>query len=102
MFASEIFNTEETAILSRFFTNVDSPVFALINLPEVVKGALFARYSRSPKTLRRLFLDEFYNQPEVAIEQIAEGSNDAALVSLKRAEGLFDRVFFQYGDDSVA
>ncbi|MCI0834436.1 MAG: thymidylate synthase, partial [Chloroflexi bacterium] len=102
MFASEIFNTEETAILSRFFTNVDSPVFALINLPEVVKGALFARYSRSPKTLRRLFLDEFYNQPEVAIEQIAEGSNDAALVSLKRAESLFDRVFFQYGDDSVA
>ncbi|MCH8911866.1 MAG: hypothetical protein IH867_14160, partial [Chloroflexi bacterium] len=50
MFAGEIFNTEETAILSRFFTNVDSPVFALINLPEVVKGALFARYSRSPKT----------------------------------------------------
>ena len=34
-------------------------MFALVNLPEVVKGALFARYSRSPKSLRRLFLDEF-------------------------------------------
>ena len=32
-----------------------------MNLPEVVKGALFARYSRSAKSLRRLFLDEFVN-----------------------------------------
>ena len=35
------------------------PVFALVNLPETVKGALFARYSRYGGTLRRLFLDEF-------------------------------------------
>ena len=35
------------------------PVFALVNLPETVKGALFARYSRYQGTLRRLFLDEF-------------------------------------------
>jgi len=40
-------------------TNLDRPVFALVNLPETVKGALFARYSRYPGTLRRLFLDEF-------------------------------------------
>ncbi|MCZ6538300.1 MAG: FAD-dependent thymidylate synthase [Chloroflexi bacterium] len=102
MFAPEIFTTEETAILSRFFTNVDRPVFALLNLPEVVKGALFARYSRSPKSLRRLFLDEFYDQPEVASGELSEDPNDESLVSLSRAEGLFDRVFFQYGDDSVA
>ncbi|MCZ6538537.1 MAG: FAD-dependent thymidylate synthase [Chloroflexi bacterium] len=103
MFAREKFTDEETAILSGFFTNVDSPVFALLNLPEVVKGALFARYSRSPKSLRRLFLDEFYNQPDAAVQELAEGgSNNATPVSLERAEGLFDRVFFQYGDDSVA
>ncbi len=46
-------------------TNLDQPVFALVNLPEVVKGALFARYSRSPKSLRRLFLDEFVGDLDV-------------------------------------
>src|SRR5215475_10641020 len=55
----ETFTPEERAALAPYFTNLDGPVFALVNLPEVVKGALFARYSRSPKSLRRLFLDEF-------------------------------------------
>lgn len=102
MYAREIFTTEERSVLSRFFTNIDGPVFALINLPEVVKGALFARYSRSPKSLRRLFLDEFYNQPEVPIEEFGDNSDSSALVALKKAEGLYDRVFSQFGDDSVA
>jgi len=102
MYIRETFNTEERSVLSRFFTNIDGPVFALVNLPEVVKGALFARYSRSPKSLRRLFLDEFYDQPDISIKDIAEDSETSDLVSLERAEGLFDRVFSQYGDDSVA
>ena len=59
MFYQEEFSKEEQVILDKYFSNIDKPVFALINLPEVVKGALFARYSRSPKSLRRLFLDEF-------------------------------------------
>ena len=58
-YATEEFNEQETDILRRYFTNLESPVFALVNLPEVVKGALFARYSRTNKSLRRLFLDEF-------------------------------------------
>jgi thymidylate synthase ThyX len=102
MYVRETFSTEERAVLSRFFTNIDGPVFALINLPEVVKGALFARYSRSPKSLRRLFLDEFYDQPEIPLEELSENSDNQQLVSLNRAEGLFDRVFSQFGDDSVA
>ena len=53
------FTAPEAAAIAPYFTNVDQPVFALVNLPETVKGALFARYSRSPKSLRRLFLDEF-------------------------------------------
>ena len=53
----ESFTAEEEALLRPHFTNLDSPVFALVNLPETVKGALFARYSRYPGTLRRLFLD---------------------------------------------
>src|SRR5213083_1460179 len=56
---TEQFSPEERAALSPYVTNLDQPVFALVNLPEVVKGALFARYSRSAKSLRRLFLDEF-------------------------------------------
>ena len=44
------FTPQESDILRRHFSNVDEPVFAL-NLPDVVKGALFARYSRSPKSL---------------------------------------------------
>ena len=61
-YVSEQFSDDERAVLRRYFTNLDGPVFALVNLPEVVKGALFARYSRSAKSLRRLFLDEFVGE----------------------------------------
>ena len=54
-----MFTESEAAAITPYFTNLDGPVFALTHLPETVKGALFARYSRSPKSLRRLFLDEF-------------------------------------------
>ncbi|MGH8871771.1 MAG: FAD-dependent thymidylate synthase [Acidimicrobiia bacterium] len=97
----EEFTPEEEAVLGRFFTNLDLPVFGLINLPEVVKGALFARYSRSAKSLRRLFLDEFVADPESGIETIASAVDDP-LVATRRAEELYQRVFFDYGDDSVA
>ncbi len=100
---AEEFSPEQRAVLGRFFTNLDGPVFAIVNLPEVVKGALFARYSRSPKSVRRLFLDEFLNQPEVGIQHIAdELTNDDPAVALDRAEKLYERVFSEYGDDSVA
>src|SRR5512142_1341006 len=56
---AETFTADETRALDPYFTNTDRPVFALRNLPETVKGALFARYSRSAKSVRRLFLDEF-------------------------------------------
>ena len=98
----EEFTPEEEAVLSRFFTNLDLPVFALINLPEVVKGALFARYSRSAKSLRRLFLDEFVSDPDSGIEAIALSIDDDPLVATRKAEQLFQRIFFEYGDDSVA
>ena len=99
----ESFTESERGTLSRFFTDLDGPVFALINLPEVVKGALFARYSRTHKSLRRLFLDEFVNDPETGLEAIAaEMSQEDPLIKLKRAEDLYKRVFYEYGDDSVA
>src|SRR5580765_806434 len=88
------FSESEVAALAPHFTNVDRPVFALINLPETVKGALFARYSRSAKSLRRLFLDEFYTEVQTAPVEAAVG--------LERADKLYQRVFNEYGDDSVA
>ena len=98
----EPFTDSERSVLERYFTNTTGPVFALINLPEVVKGALFARYSRSPKSVRRLFLDEFYNEPEIGISTIADQTAGAGLVKEQRAEDLYHRVFTQFGDDSVA
>ena len=53
VYVPESFTDQEADILRHYFTNLDLPVFALVNLPEVVKGALFARYSRSSKSLRR-------------------------------------------------
>jgi thymidylate synthase ThyX len=92
----EAFDDRERERLDPYFTNTDRPVFALRNLPEVVKGALFARYSRSGKSLRRLFLDEFYDQ--VAEERPPVDS----AVGEERATRLYRRVLDEYGDDSVA
>jgi thymidylate synthase ThyX len=96
-YAEETFTADEEDILRRYVTNLDQPVFALVNLPEVVKGALFARYSRSPKSLRRLFLDEFVGELDISGDATVD-----ATVGLKRAEELYEKVFLEYGDDSVA
>ena len=93
----EDFTDAEAAVLRRYFTNLEGPVFALVNLPEVVKGALFARYSRSSKSLRRLFLDEFVGD----LELDGDAHIDAT-VGLERADELYQRIFYEYGDDSVA
>jgi thymidylate synthase ThyX len=72
-------------------------VFALVALPEVVKGALFARYSRSAKSLRRLYLDEFAQGSDTS-----DGNASTDTAGVERAEKLYERVFLEYGDDSVA
>jgi thymidylate synthase ThyX len=97
VYVPEEFTSQEADVLRRYFTNLDGPVFALVNLPEVVKGALFARYSRSAKSLRRLFLDEFVGELDIEGDRSID-----ATIGLARAEQLYERVFFEYGDDSVA
>ena len=89
----EEFTPQERRLLEPHFTNLDLPVFCVVSLPEVVKGALFARYSRYGGTLRRLYLEEF------AGEAAAQGSGAG---DTERAERLYERVFLEYGDDSVA
>jgi thymidylate synthase ThyX len=91
----ESFSDDERARLAPHFTNLDAPVFALVNLPETVKGALFARYSRYPGTLRRLFLDEFADSLP---EQGGAWEPDEG----ERAARLYETIFLGYGDDSVA
>src|SRR6187402_2998705 len=91
----ETFTDEERAALTPHFTNLDRPVFALTNLPETVKGALFARYSRYPGTLRRLYLDEF-------AADAPEGGRPFDGEEGERARKLYERIFIGYGDDSVA
>jgi thymidylate synthase ThyX len=97
----EEFTPEEREALAPFFTDLDGPVFCVVNLPEVVKGALFARYSRTSKTLRRLFLDEFLGEGAGDLGRATAGLS-AVDVGVERAERLYERVFSEYGDDSVA
>lgn len=94
---TELFTQEEQTALEPYFGNANSPVFVLTNLPEVVKGALFARYSRSAKSVRRLFLDEFLG----AVTDV-EKKHDRQGPGEDRAERLYSRVFNEYGDDSVS
>jgi thymidylate synthase ThyX len=91
----EEFTAEDRRLLAPHFTNLDRPVFCLVNLPETVKGALFARYSRYGGTLRRLYLEEF-------AADVPEGGRPLDGVEGERAARLYERVFLGYGDDSIA
>src|SRR3989304_1348284 len=82
-FLGEEFNEEEKAILKQHFSNVDKSVFAITTPKQVDRGALMSRYSRSDKSMRRIFLDEFLKNPN-------------------RGEEFYNRVLLEYGDDSVA
>jgi thymidylate synthase ThyX len=95
LYPSDDLTPAERERLAPHFTNLDGPVFALVNLPETVKGALFARYSRYPGTLRRLFLEEFADSlpSSGALPHGDEGA---------RAAQLYETIFVGYGDDSVA
>jgi thymidylate synthase ThyX len=97
------FTAEEKNRLVPFFTNLDRSTFGL-KLPQEVAGALFSRYSRSTKSLRRTFLDEFLGDPELGLKELlgatASASDDSA--ALKKARAFYERVLVGYGDDSVA
>src|ERR1051325_9201260 len=97
------FTPQEKNALAPFFTNLDADVFGL-KLPQEVAGALFSRYSRSTKSLRRTFYDEFLGDPELALKDLLGGalpSGDSS-AALAKARTFYDRVLVGYGDDSVA
>ena len=79
----EKFSKSEEKILLNHFSNADDSVFAITTPQQVDRGALMSRYSRTDKSMRRIFLDEF-------------------LVNPNRGEEFYNRVLIEYGDDSVA
>src|SRR4030043_324034 len=94
----EPFTSKEKSILSQFFTNYDKPIYAIYNLPQEVVGAMFSRYSRTSKSVRRLFLDEFWS-PEGFPEKSAN-LNEIEKAK-KRTKDFYRKVFAEFGDDSV-
>ena len=79
----DVFMEEERTVLQSHFSNTDKNIFAIITPKQVDRGALMSRYSRTDKTMRRVFLDEFISNPN-------------------RGKEFYDRVLLEYGDDSVA
>jgi thymidylate synthase ThyX len=98
---SEAFTESEVGALAPYFTNIDEPVFGL-RLPQEVAGALFSRYSRSGKSLRRIFLDEFHGGANLAAGLLQGAGTGADPAALEKARAFYDRVLVGYGDDSVA
>ena len=104
--SNEVFTPEEQVILSSYVTNTDRSVFVLTNLPEVIKGALFSRYSRSTLGLRTLLLRDFIQEKESKFSDIQTGSNqsDSAKkteLAIESAQNFYDRILDGYGDDSI-
>ena len=86
----EEFSESQIKILDRFVSSTTSNVFVLRNLPEVIKGALFSRYSRSSLGLRSLLLKEFILNEDTAFKDIAgkfQDGSDEQIVAIKKASG---------------
>ena len=104
--SNEVFTTEEKKILSSYVSNTDRSIFALINLPEVIKGALFSRYSRSTLGLRSLLLKDFIQEKESKFSEIQAGaenpdSAEKSKLAIESAHNFYDRILDGYGDDSI-
>ena len=104
----EEFSKSQLDIIKRYVTNTSSHIFCLRNLPEVIKGALFSRYSRSSLGLRSLLLKEFILNEETAFASISgqqgetnEGELEDQSVAIKKAQNFYDRILDGYGDDSI-
>ena len=100
----EEFTENQIAILQKYVTNTSSNIFAVRNLPEVIKGALFSRYSRSSLGLRSLLLKDFITNDETMFDDIVgkiDGAADDQAVAIQKAQNFYDRILDGYGDDSI-
>lgn len=94
---------EQKALLKKFVTNTEAPIFALQNLPEVIKGALFSRYSRSTLSLRELLIKDFIINEEAAFSALVgqEKKVEEQVIAIQKAQNFYDRILDGYGDDSI-
>ena len=99
MESHESFSPAEQLQLAPYVTNTEHPVFVLTNLPEVIKGALFSRYSRSTLGLRTLLLREFLQNDEAGFQ--APSTSQDSRLALNKAQSFYDRILDGYGDDSI-
>src|SRR5579872_1655989 len=105
----EEFTESQLKILERYVTHTSSNIFVLRNLPEVIKGALFSRYSRSSLGLRSLLLKDFILNEETAFASITgvplpnedQDESESQIIAIKRAQNFYDRILDGYGDDSI-
>jgi len=106
----EDFTESQRKVLEKYVTNTTSHIFVLRNLPEVIKGALFSRYSRSNLGLRTLLLKEFISNNEEAAFAAIVGTNENGETealqrdqaeAIKKAQNFYDRILDGYGDDSI-
>src|ERR1700722_19594354 len=105
----EEFTESQIKILQHYVTHTSSNIFVLRNLPEVIKGALFSRYSRSSLGLRSLLLKDFILNEETAFNAIAgahtgeqtEHELEDQIMAIKKAQNFYDRILDGYGDDSI-
>ena len=99
------FTESQIKILEHFVTNTSDNIFVLRNLPEVIKGALLSRYSRSTLGLRSLLLKEFILNEDTAFHAIAGKYSDsdatAQMMAIQKAQNFYDRILDGYGDDSI-
>jgi thymidylate synthase ThyX len=100
------FLEEQIKILEHFVTNTASNIFVLRNLPEVIKGALFSRYSRSSLGLRSLLMKEFILNEEMAFTEIAgkflgTPPVQEQFAAIQKAQNFYDRILDGFGDDSI-
>ena len=103
---NEVFTADEKKILSSYVTNTNRSIFALTNLPEVIKGALFSRYSRSTLGLRTLLLRDFIQEKESRFTEIQGGGEHPDFaknteLAIESAQKFYDRILDGYGDDSI-
>ena len=102
----EEFTEQQLHILQKFVTNTNSNIFVIRNLPEVIKGALFSRYSRSSLGLRSLLLKNFILNEETAFNAILGANTVTAevedqVIAIRKAQNFYDRILDGYGDDSI-
>ncbi|MCH9811188.1 FAD-dependent thymidylate synthase [bacterium] len=98
---SEKFTEQEEELLQNYVTSLKGNIFVLKNLPEVIKGALFSRYSRSTLGLRSLLLKDFIAKEEMLFNEISGKGPENQALAISKAQNFYDRILDGYGDDSI-